>query len=65
MSAILISILKWFVITVIIPIVEKWVAAKVKVQKKVSAYKEKKKNAVKNAEEYEKNPTDDTRNDLP
>ena len=65
MPAILVSILKWLFVTVIVPMITKWIEARTKVQKRVAKYKAKKSEAIKKAEEFEKNPTDDNRNSLP
>lgn len=53
------------IIDAIIFAIGKWIAAQQVAHKKVSDYHETKKEAIKKAQEYEKNPTADNRDDVP
>lgn len=53
------------IIDVVLAAIGKWVAAQAEAHKKVSDYHEAKKEAIKKAQEYEKNPTADNRDDVP
>jgi hypothetical protein len=65
MQAALIAIGKWLITAIIVPMVEKAVAAYLKSREKINRYKANKQDAKDKAEAYEKNPTDSNRNDLP
>lgn len=65
MQAILISSLKWLVTTILLPIVQNWVAAYFAAKKKIADYKETKAQAVKKAETYEQDPSSDNANNMP
>jgi hypothetical protein len=65
MPAALVTLLKLLFTYVVLPMITKYFETRAKVKKKVEAYKAKKADAIKKADEFENNPTDDGRNSLP
>jgi hypothetical protein len=59
------TIFKWFLKSVIAPLVIDWLVVIYKKIKQIRAHNKRSDQAVKDANEYEKNPSTDTYNNLP
>jgi hypothetical protein len=65
MPAAVISILKWLVTTILVPLAEKWIAAWLKSKEKAKKLRDIVKGNKAKEEAYEKDPSDDNFSNLP
>jgi hypothetical protein len=65
MQAALISLLKWVAATILVPLIQKWVAAYFKSKEKLKKLRKKKQENEVKTENYEKDPSDSNFGNLP